>query len=119
MLTIATITALSLAALLGVIGVVQLAGPRFLQNQYERWDYPQSARLVTGFLDVAAAAMILAPNARGWGIALAAVLIFGSGVTLLNHRQYAYAAAVTVMMAALIPTTLAVPPANQVRFITN
>jgi len=94
MYAISTITVTSLSALLSLIGVVQLAGPRFLHDQYQRWDYPQSARLVTGFLDVAAAAMILAPSARGWGIALAAVLIFGSGVTLLNHRQYAYAAAV-------------------------
>ena len=94
MYAISTITVTSLSALLSLIGVVQLAGPRFLHDQYQRWDYHQSARLVTGFLDVAAAAMILAPSARGWGIALAAVLIFGSGVTLLNHRQYAYAAAV-------------------------
>ncbi len=93
--------------------------PASCSDQYRRWDYPQGARLVTGFLDIAAAVMIAAPGARGWGIALAAVLIFGSVVTLLNHRQYVYAAAVIVMMAALVPASLAVPRANQVRFITT
>ena len=61
MLMTAIITAWTLGVLLTVIGVVQLSGPRFLKDQYELWDYPQGARLVTGFLDVAAAVMILAP----------------------------------------------------------
>ena len=116
---IAIYTAWSLGTLLGVIGVVQIAGPRFLYNQYQRWDYPQAARLVTGLLDMAAAAMILTPSVRGWGIALAGVLFFGSVVTLLNHRQYTCGAGVILLMAALIPATLAVPRDNQVRFITS
>ena len=114
---IAIYTAWSLGTLLGVIGVVQIAGPRFLYNQYQRWDYPQAARLVTGLLDVAGAAMILTPSLRGWGIALAGVLCFGSVVTLLNHRQYVCGVVVILMMVALLPATLAVPHDNQVRFI--
>ena len=55
---------------------------------------------------------------RGWGIALAAILTFGSVVTLLNHRHYAAAAAAILMMVALVPAALAVPRADEVRFIT-
>ncbi len=116
---IPTLVALSLAALLGVIGVVQLAGPRFLREAYRRWDYPRHLRLVTGSLDIAAALMLAEPNLRGWGIALAAILIFGSVVTMLSHRQYAYAAPAILMMAALVPATLAVPRANHVQFIAT
>ena len=117
MTDIPTLAALALAALFGVIGVVQLVGPRFLCNAYRNWDYSQHLRVVTGLLDIAAAAMLEESSVRGWGIALAAILTFGSVVTLLNHRQYAYAAGVSLMMIALVPATLAIPRANQVKFI--
>jgi hypothetical protein len=117
MFGIPTIAALSLAVLFGVIGAVQLAGPHFLRNAYRRWDYPQGLRLVTGFLDIAAAVMLAGPSLRGWGIALAAILTFGSVVTMLDHRQYICAASVILLMAALVPATLAVPRANETRFI--
>jgi hypothetical protein len=112
-----TIVCLSLAALFGVIGVVQLAGPPFLREAYRNWDYSQRLRIATGLLDIAAAVMLVDTGMRGWGIALAAVLTFGSVVTLLNHRHYAAALAAILMMAALIPAALAVPRADAVRFI--
>jgi hypothetical protein len=67
-------------------------------------------------LDLAAAAMLVEPELRGWGIALAAVLTFGSVVTLLNHRHYAAAGAAILMMVALVPAALAVPRTDEVRF---
>jgi hypothetical protein len=112
-----TIMALSLAALFALIGVVQLAGPRFLRDAYRSWDYSQHLRIMTGVLDLAVAMMLTDAGLRDWGIALGAVLIFGSVVTLLNHRHYACAAAATLMMAALIPAALAVPRSDEVRFI--
>jgi hypothetical protein len=116
---IPTMVAMSVAALLGVIGVVQLDGPRFVRDAYQRWDYPRHLRLVTGLLDIAAALMLAEPSLRGWGIALAAILLFGCVVTLLDHRQYAYAVPAILMMAALVPATLAVPRASQVQFIAT
>lgn len=112
-----TIVCLSLAALFGVIGVVQLAGPRFLREAYRHWDYSQRLRVVTGLLDIAAAVMLVDPGMRGWGIALGALLTFGSVVTLLNHRHYAAAGAAILMMVAFVPAALAVPRADEVRFI--
>ena len=110
------IACLSLAALFAVIGVVQLAGPRFLREAYARWDYSQAVRVVTGMLDLVAAAMLIDPDLRGWGIGLGAVLTFGSVVTLLNHRHYAAAGAAILMMLAFVPAALAVPRADEVRF---
>ena len=112
-----TFVCASLAALFGGIGAVQLAGPRFLRAAYERWDYSQYLRIVTGFLDLAVAVMLLNPNERGWGITLGALLTFGSVVTLLNHRHYTAAAAAILMMMALVPAALAVPRADEVRYI--
>ena len=111
------IVCLLLAALFAVIGVVQLSGPRFLRNAYARWEYSQAVRVVTGVLDMLAAAMLIDPGLRGWGIVLGAVLTFGSVVTLLNHRHYAAAAAAILMMVALVPAALAVPRTDEVRFI--
>ena len=119
MYDVPTMVALSLAGLFGIIGVVQLAGPRLLRDTYRRWDYSQQLRVATGLLDIAAGEMLALPSMRGWGIGLAAILTFGSVITLLNHCQYAYAAAAIVMMAALVPATLSVPHAPQVQFITT
>lgn len=114
-----TMTVLSLAAIFATIGVVQLAGPRFVRDAYLRWDYPGSVRVATGVLDLAAAVMLAQPPLRGWGIALAALLTFGSVVTLLNHRNYACAGIVMLLMIALVPASLALPRASQVHFIST
>jgi hypothetical protein len=118
MYNLPTLIAFSLAAIFAVAGLVQLAGPRFLRDAYRGWDYSQGLRLVTGLLDIAAALMLAEPSLRGWGLVLAAMLIFGSVVTMLNHRQYVGAACAILMMAALVPATLAVPLANPVQFTT-
>jgi GNAT superfamily N-acetyltransferase len=110
------IACLTLALLFAAIGVVQLSGPRFLRNAYASWDYSQAVRIVTGVLDIVAASMLIDPDLRGWGIGLAAVLTFGSVVTLLNHRHYAAAGAAILMMVALVPAALAVPRSDEVRF---
>jgi len=113
-----TIVCVTLAGLFGAIGVTQLSGPRFLRAAYERWDYSHYLRVVTGFLDLAVSVMLLNPQERGWGITLGALLIFGSVVTLLNHRHYAAAGAAMLMMLAMVPAALAVPRADEVRYIT-
>ena len=117
--SIYSIIALSLAVVFGLIGALQLAGPGFARDAYRRWDYPQRVRLVTGVLDIAAAVMLAVPALRGWGIALAAILTFGSVVILLSHRQYLYAVPAIGLMAALVPATLAVPCPGQVQFVVQ
>lgn len=115
-ISIYSIIALSLAAIIAVIGATQLAGPRFVIAAYNGWDYSQRVRVITGLLDVIAAAMLVAPATRGWGLALTAILIFGSVVTFLNHQQYRYAIPAIGLMAALIPATVSVQRSGQVQF---
>ena len=114
-----SIIAFSLALAFGLIGAVQLAGPRFVRDAYARWDYAQNLRGVTGALDIAAAIMLAAPAMRGWGIALAAILTFGSVLVFLSHRQYAYALPTIGLMVALVPATAAIPRSGQVQFIVQ
>jgi len=106
MYAIPIVAVLSLAVLLGVIGIVQIAGPRFLRDMYRRWDYSQGTRLVTGLLDIVAAMMILEPSMRGWGIALAAILTFGS-VVMKRTSLKRGTASVAGMSATIITITAA------------
>ena len=103
----------------GLIGAVQLIGPRFVREAYKRWDYGPRVRIVTGVLDVMAAIMIAVPALRGWGIVLAAILTFGSVVVFLSHRQYRYALPAIGLMIALVPATVAVPRPAQIQFIAQ
>ena len=101
--------AAALAAVFCVIGVVHLLGPRFLRDAFEKWNYGTPVRLATGALEIMAALMLLHPELRAWGIALAALIMFGAVITLLRHEQYLCAAPSMALMAALIPAILAVP----------
>ena len=109
--------ALWLSVILSVIGLVQLIGPRFVREAYRRWGYGRNVRLVTGVLDIVAAIMLGVPALRVWGIALAAILTFGSIVVFLNHRQYRQAVPAIALMLALIPATVAVPRPAQIQFV--
>jgi hypothetical protein len=111
--------AMSLAAGFGLIGAIQLIGPEFVRAAYKRWDYSQRLRVLTGVLDIAAACMLAAPALRGWGIALAAILTFGSVIIFLSHRQYRYAAAAIGLMLALVPAAVAIPRQGPVQFIVQ
>ena len=110
--------AMSLAVVLGVIGAVQVIGPKFVRDAYRNWGYPQKVRVLTGLLDIAAALMLVEPSLRGWGIALAAVLSFGSVVIFLNHRQYRYALPTIALMVALVPAAVAIPRPEPIQFVS-
>ena len=117
--SIYSLVALLLTMAFGLIGAVQLIGPRFVREAYKRWDYGPRVRIVTGVLDVMAAIMLAVPVLRGWGIVLAAILTFGSVVVFLSHRQYRYALPAIVLMIALVPATVAVPRPAQIQFIAQ
>ena len=102
----------SLAAVFWVIGFIHLLGPRFLRDAFEKWNYGTRVRLVTGVLELMTALMLVHPELRGWGIALAALIMFGAVITLLSHEQYLCAVPSIALMVALVPAILAVPRAD-------
>jgi hypothetical protein len=99
----------AIGAILSAAGLVNIAAPRSLREVYERWEFPARFYLVVGVLDVTAAAFLALPEWRGWGIALAAFIIFGTVITLFNHRRYMSAVPGIILMVALVPASFAVP----------
>jgi uncharacterized membrane protein len=107
-----SVLAAALAAVFWVIGVAHLLAPRFLRDAFEKWNYGTKVRLVTGTLEIMAALMLAHPELRGWGIALAGLIMFGAVITLLSHEQYLCAVPTIALMVALVPAMLAVPRAD-------
>jgi DoxX-like protein len=109
----------SLAAIFGSIGLIHIFGPRFLRNAFETWNYGARMRMITGLFEVAVAVMLIDPEMRMWGIAIAGVIMFAAMITLLNHEQYLCAIPSFALMIALIPASLAVPSSeSEFRFAT-
>jgi hypothetical protein len=105
-LSFSVFIAWAIAAMFAASGLLHLAGPRFVREAYERWNFPRNFHRVTGFVEVLTAAFLAHPLTRLWGIALAALTMFVAVVTLLNNRQYAYTVPGILVMLALIPASL-------------
>jgi DoxX-like family len=114
------VIAWAIGAILSVDGFVNIAGPRMLREAYARWEFPTRFYLVVGILEVTAAAFLAIPEWRSWGIALAAFIIFGTVVTLLNHRCYMLAVPGIILMVALVPASCAVPhESHQLHYVNT
>lgn len=98
-----------LSALFAAAAAVHLFGLRPVREAYRRWQYPNGFREVTGTLLLLAAAFLAFPLTRLWGVAIAAIVMFLSAITLLNHRQYTFAAPIIALLFALVPASLAGP----------
>jgi len=96
-----------LSAIFAGASFVHLAGFRFVRDAYARWQYPGGFREVTGTLLALAAIFLSLPLTRFFGLALAAIVMFLSAITLINHRQYTFAAPIVALLFALVPATLA------------
>lgn len=86
---------------------VHLLGFKFVREAYARWQYPNGFREVTGTLLALAAVFLSLPVTRFFGLVLAAIVMFLSAITLINHRQYGFAAPLVALLFALVPATLA------------
>ena len=93
-------------ALAGLINVTALSAVR---ETYARWDIPGAFYRTLGIVEIIAAALLATPELRIWGVAMAAPIMFGAVIMLLNHRHYLYAAPAILVMASLIPGILAAP----------
>lgn len=110
------------AAIFAAAGLINLTAVKSVRAVYDRWDVAPGFYRSLGLVELVAAVCLAVPSLRVWGLVLAAPIAFGSVVILLDHRHYAYAASVIVMMSGLLAATLAIPstpkfvittPANQ------
>ena len=93
----------ALAALLNFIE------PGFLKRAYARWDLRPNVHLLAAFFNAIAAVFLFMPITRLWGIAIAALVMFTAEVLLISRRQYGYALPCLLVIAALVPASLAGP----------
>jgi hypothetical protein len=98
------------AAILTLAGLINLSRLQAVRKVYANWDIPRPFYRTIGLLQLYAAMLLAMPEMRLWGIVLAAPILFGSVVTLLNHQRYAVALPVVLMMAGLMVAVLAIPP---------
>jgi hypothetical protein len=97
----------SLAAIFAITGIIDFAGSGYIRARFRQWRHPRQFYRVMGVLQLLAALFLAMPLLRIWGIILAGFVTFFWVVTLLNHRQWNWAVAGMLMMAALVPASLA------------
>lgn len=96
---------LALAGIFLLSGVTKLAGVKRIAAQFERWRYPPSVRLAGGALEVAGAALLLAPDLTLYG---AVVLLGVLGTAVYTHvireklPSHAGTAVILLVLVALL-----------------
>ena len=80
-------------------GVVNAAGSASIKDDFVRWGYPRWWNLVTGGLEVLAAALIAAPAARVAGLALGVAICVAAVVTVVRYKNYGHVAPSVVLTA--------------------
>jgi hypothetical protein len=91
----------ALVLLLGLGGVVNIAGPAPLRRDYARWGYPAWFGRVTGALLILAAVLITMPPLRLTGLGLAALVTLAALGTLLRAREFGHTPPSIVLLAVL------------------
>jgi len=89
------------AGILALASFANLGPFRRVREMYERWDIPKTSYRVLGLVQIFAAALLAFPSSRSWGVALAAPIVFGWTILLLDHRQYLGALGLSFALAAL------------------
>ncbi|GAA3108772.1 DoxX family protein [Rhizobium viscosum] len=88
------------AAFLGA-GIVNAIGAAGARNEFAKWGYPRWWGIVTGGLEIAAAALLALPATRIWGAVLAATIIAAAILTVLRHRDYQHLPPLSVFVSLI------------------
>lgn len=84
-------------AVLAVAGIINFAAVSWVRRIYELWGIPEFSYRLLGLIEIVAALCLANPSLRGWGVALAAPIMFGSVVMLLDRDRYLFA------LGAMVP----------------
>ncbi|WP_311029597.1 DoxX family protein [Mesorhizobium koreense] len=76
----------SLAAIFAGSAGLNLAGPEFVREEFEKWHYPSWLRLAVAAMEFTAAALLLATATRAYG-AMLALLILAAVVFSMARTQ--------------------------------
>jgi hypothetical protein len=94
------------AAIFALSGLVFFADPAPLSRLLAEWGYGRNFTRVFGTFALTAAVFLSISQLRPWGIAVAAFVLFGTTVTLLEHRRYLYALP-GILLLGTLPFSLA------------
>jgi hypothetical protein len=106
-LTIAPAAVNVVSGIFAIAGIVNLSGSAHVRAAYRLWRYPPHFYRVIGVMELMTALFLMLPQTRIWGVAASGFVIFGSIVTLLNHRQYLWSLPAMLLLVALVPASLA------------
>lgn len=90
-----------LAAFFVAGGVGNLIAPGPIAAEYARWGYPVWFHLLTGGLELAAAALIVRHSTRWAGLATGALVMLGAVATVLVHHEFMHALAPAIVLALI------------------
>jgi len=89
------------AVVFAVAGFYFFLDPGPLSKLLGDWVTGRNANRVMGFLSLLAAAFLTVPQLRLWGVAVAAFVLFGTTVMLLERRRYLYAVPGILLLGTL------------------
>jgi hypothetical protein len=98
---------LSVTAVFLLAGLVNLGGSSLVRAAYRAWDYPPNFYRVVGMIELMVALFMALPQTRVWGVILGGFIAFFSVVTLLKHSRYGLSLPAMLLLAALVPASLA------------
>ena len=69
-------------------GLFNAMGGAVAQAQFLRWGYPAWWNFITAALELLSAALIVVPETRIWGLALATMVLIAAIATVTRLREY-------------------------------
>ena len=90
-----------LCAALSGAGLVNAIGTSGTRSDFARWGYPRWWGILTGGLEISAAALIAFPASRSLGLVLATVIIAAAIVTVLRHRDMQHLPPLSVFVSLI------------------
>ena len=92
-------------------GIFNAMGGAAVQARFVRWGYPARWNFITAVLEILSAALIVFPETRIWGLALAALVLIAAIATVTWLREYEHLPP-GVALAALTGIDLALVAVN-------
>src|SRR5690348_5936850 len=106
LLVTSAVLAKSIAALLFASALLRLLGGKRVRGMFGAVGVSPDSTRVIGVMEAIAAAFLIEPITRIWGVALAAMVITIVIVMLLERRRYIWTIPGVLTLAALAPASL-------------
>ncbi|WP_312952262.1 DoxX family protein [Superficieibacter sp.] len=86
-----------------IIGATgNIIAPKTIMDDYARWGYPQWFHFITGFLELAAAILMLRKASRLAGSIIAVGIMSSAIITVVYHSEYSHMIAPSIVLILLI-----------------